>query len=212
MTENEARKIIAVMMVSYPNFKPIDVDSTAKTWSDMLSEYDYKQVDMALRSYILSDSSGFAPSIGQIVEKIHSISNPQDLNEMQAWALVRNALKNGYYGAEEEFEKLPPMVQKAVGDSSQIRAWSITDTKNVETVIQSNFMRTYRAVVAREKEVSKMPREIKKILEKATDKTVNIGKGETKVIEEKIPHEGIPMPDSLRTKVTQTLGTYKKDQ
>ena len=36
MNDTEARKIIAVMMVSFPNYKPVDIDLTATTWADML--------------------------------------------------------------------------------------------------------------------------------------------------------------------------------
>ena len=47
----------------------------------MLSDYDYNLVAMALKAYILSDTSGFAPSIGQLVGKIQTLTKPQELNE-----------------------------------------------------------------------------------------------------------------------------------
>lgn len=166
MTVLEAKKIIAVMMVSYPNFKPVDIDSMAKIWADMLSEYNYEQVNTALKTYILSDTNGFAPSIGQIVDKIQAISKPQELSEMEAWDMVRIALRNSGYNAEEEFNKLPLIVQKAVNSPSQLRTWALDENYN-EQVVSSNFMRCYRTVVARENEIAKMPAEVRALLGKA---------------------------------------------
>ena len=103
------------MVDSYPNYKPNNISETVDVWQMMLSDYDYNLVAMALKAYILSDTSGFAPSIGQLVAKIQTISQPQELDGMAAWGLVSKALRNGTYGAVEEFNKLPPLVKQAVG-------------------------------------------------------------------------------------------------
>ena len=160
------------MMVSYPNFKPIDTEIMATTWADMLSDYSYEQINVALKTYIRTDTSGFAPSIGQLVGKLQMVSQPNELNEMEAWALVSQALKNGYYGAEEEFAKLPEVVQKAVGTPANLRAWSHTDEQSIENVVQSNFMRTYRTVVKRENEYAKMPTSIRNLIGGGTNENL----------------------------------------
>lgn len=155
MTRDETKKIIRIIADSYPNYKPRDISETIDVWSMMLEEYPYNQIAMALKAYILTDTSGFAPSIGQLVNKLTN-AEPQ-LNEMEAWSLVSKAIRNGYYGAEEEFAKLPEVVQKAVGNPANLRAWSHTDEQSIENVVQSNFLRTYRAVVKRESENAKLP-------------------------------------------------------
>ena len=165
MNINESKKIIAVMMMSYPNYNPIDIDATAQLFSQMMADYSYKQVDMALRSFIATDTSGFAPSIGQLIEKVRSISCGNELSEMEAWALVSDALRNSSYHAEEEFAKLPEIVQKAVGSPSLLRSWATTDERSIENVVQSNFMRTYRAELSRKREVQTMPKDVLKIME-----------------------------------------------
>lgn len=155
MTRDETKKIIRIIADSYPNYRPSDISETIDVWSMMLEEYPYNQIAMALKAYILTDTSGFAPSIGQLVNKLTS-AEPQ-LNEMEAWSLVSKAIRNGYYGAEEEFAKLPEVVQKAVGNPANLRAWSHTDEQSIENVVQSNFLRTYRVVVKRESENAKLP-------------------------------------------------------
>ena len=166
MTREETVKIIRIMVDSYPNYKPNNISETVDVWNMMLSDYDYNLVAMALKAYILSDTSGFAPSIGQIVDKIQAISKPQELSEMEAWDMVRIALRNSGYNAEEEFNKLPLIVQKAVSSPSQLRTWALDENYN-EQVVSSNFMRCYRTVVARENEIAKMPAEVRALLGKA---------------------------------------------
>ena len=162
MTRDETVNIIRVMVDSYPNYKPNNLSETVDVWHTMLSDYDYNLVSMALKSYILSDTSGFAPAIGQLVAKMHSITQPQELNEMEAWSLVSKAIRNSIYNAADEYAKLPPIVQKAVGLPSQLMQWAIDDSYN-ESVVSSNFMRCYRIELAREKELSMLPEDARQI-------------------------------------------------
>ena len=199
MTVNDARKIIAVMLVSYPNFKPIDTELMATTWADMLNEYSYEQVSVALKCYITTDTSGFAPSIGQLIDKLKTVEQPQELNELQAWGLVRKAINNSGYHSEEEFAKLPPLVQKAVGTPGQLKQWGMSDIESIETVAQSNFMRTYRAVAKREDEVSRMPIEIRHLIQQNEPK-IMIEYTSVKAIEDK-NREWKPMSDEIRAKL-----------
>lgn len=165
MTRDETIKLLMIIQSAYPNFKPPDKTVAVDTWYTMLKDMDYNVVQMGLRAYITSDTSGFAPSIGQLINTIYTIQNPQELNEMEAWFLVSRALRNGYYGAVEEFDNLPPLVQKAVGTPDNLRNWSQTNTDSVENVIQSNFMRSYRTVVKREEEIKKMPADVQALIE-----------------------------------------------
>ena len=154
------------MVDSYPNYKPNNISETVDVWQMMLSDYDYNLVAMALKAYILSDTSGFAPSIGQLVAKIQTISQPQELDGMAAWGLVSKALRNGTYGAVEEFNKLPPLVKQAVGMPDNLKNWATSDYRTIETVIQSNFLRTYETVIKRANEINRMPDNIKSLIEK----------------------------------------------
>lgn len=182
MTRDECKKLIMVIATSYPNFKPNNLSQVVDIWHMMLEGYDYNEIAMALKTYILTDTSGFAPSIGQLVGKARDIGT-NELNEMEAWALVSKALRKASYYAEEEFNKLPPPVQKAVGSPSQLRNWSQTDIDSVENVIQSNFMRTYRTVMKRENEMSKLPTEFRQMLEQRN--TIGIeGKSDERVCAE----------------------------
>ena len=158
------------MVDSYPNYKPNNISETVDVWQMMLSDYDYNLVAMALKAYILSDTSGFAPSIGQLVGKIQTLTKPKELNEMEAWSLVCDALQNSGYNYAEEYAKLPPLVKKAVGLPTQLQAWALTENLNKD-VVGSNFMRCYRIEVERQKEISKMPQNVRELLEKISSES-----------------------------------------
>ena len=214
MTIKEARKLVAVLMVTYPNYNPIDEELAAETWAGVTEEYTYEQVDMALRSYMKTNTSGFAPAPGQIIDKIHTMTAPQELNEMEAWSLVYKAMSNSGYHCVEEFSKLPPLVQKAVGLPDNLREWAMTENLNLE-VVMSNFQRAYKAELHRHEELQKMPQNIRQLIENA-----NVGsysaqiaekrrqsiesanerkQGEIKALETK--HEGVPMPDKYKERL-----------
>lgn len=164
MTREETVKIIRIMVDSYPNYKPNNISETVDVWQMMLSEYTYEQVSVALKAYILSDTNGFAPSIGQLVAKIQTIIQPKELSEMEAWALVSKAIRNSGYNSVEEFAKLPPLVQKAIGLPDQLRTWALDENYN-EQVVSSNFMRCYRNEVEHEKKILSMPKEVQALLQ-----------------------------------------------
>lgn len=166
MTRDETVKIIRIMSDCYPNYKPNNLSETVDVWQMMLDEYSYNQVSIALKAYVTSDTSGFAPSVGEIAAKIQLVSQPQELDGMAAWGLVSKALRNGTYGAVEEFNKLPPLVRQAVGIPDNLKNWATSDYQTIETVIQSNFLRTYETIVKRANEINRMPDNIKSLIEK----------------------------------------------
>lgn len=162
MTRDEFKILVKGMKAAYttPSFIP-DKDSF-EIWYGLLSDIPYEVASAATKSYMMTETKIPAPA--DIRNKAMMLSKNNELNEIEAWTLVSRALRNGYYGAEEEFAKLPPIVQKAVGSPAQLRMWATTNEKSVETVVSSNFMRTYKAEVKREEEYKKLPESIKKII------------------------------------------------
>lgn len=158
MDREDIKKVIGVMMSSYPNYKPQDIGMTVDIWHEMLKDYEASDVFVALKSFIASDTSGFAPSIGQLINMICKTTKPQLMNEHEAWSLVRKALENGIYNSQREFDNLPELVQKAVGTPNQIHVWA-SDPDYDEGVMSSNFMRAYRTVCARQEEYNRLPKE-----------------------------------------------------
>lgn len=167
MTLNEAGTVLAVLRAAYPHsFKDLSDEeayATTKLWAEMFDE-PYAQVNAAVRTMISSRTAGYAPTIGEVKEQIYKLTTPNTLNEGEAWALVCKACQNGSYGYKQEYEKLPPEVQKAVGKPEQIREWAQIDTDTFQTVIMSNFQRAFRITQAREKELAMMPGDVRQMI------------------------------------------------
>ena len=149
------------MSCLFPNFK-VDtgnMDLIEETWLAVLSPYTAQEISIALNT-IVSEGVTFAPSVGEIIAKIKSIGEKihgEELTEMQAWVLVRKALSNSVYNSKAEFDKLPPKVKEAVGDPFNLQEWAKNDFETVDTVIQSNFLRSYRRVEMSHKEINALP-------------------------------------------------------
>lgn len=182
MSREETKKIIMAMTVYYPNFKPsCDLGIMVDLWTDAFSDVAYEKVYTALKTYAKTDTSGFAPSIGALNNLICTIeerSSGEELNEMEAWALVSRALRNGLYASQEEYNRLPTLVQKAVGSPQNLHNWATTDYETIDTVIMSNFQRTYRSVLSQTKENRRMPLEVRTMIETKSVNPMLIEKGD----------------------------------
>lgn len=168
MTREETFKILAVLRGAYPAFyrdiTKQEAESTIALWMSMFDEEPYELVGAAVKAFIAGDSKGFPPAIGQIKERIRQITQPEEMTEQEAWALVSKALRNSTYGSEEEFAKLPPEVQAVVHDPGQLRQWAMSPADEVETVIASNFMRSFRVKQKTTKEYMALPTEVKRLM------------------------------------------------
>lgn len=196
MTRQETAKLLYAIRVSFPKFyekmPDADMEDMVNVWQIYLDEYDYLSVSAALKSYALADRSGFPPSPGQLVD---AIADQADYgpDALEAWAMVKRALRNGLNGYDEEYAKLPPLVQKALGSSAIIREWASLEDDTSKNVAQSTFVSQYKTVCIRAKAESKIPENVKQVIRE------NLPEGMTPKIEapkaEALPQMDLPMED-----------------
>ena len=168
MTREDTIKILSVLRGAYPAFyrdiTKQEAESTIALWESMFDEEPYELVGAAVKAFIAGDGKGFPPAIGQIKERIRQITTPEDMTEQEAWAMVSKALRNSTYGSAEEFAKLPQEVQAVVHDPGQLKQWAMSPADEVETVIASNFMRSFRAKQKASKEYMALPTSVKQLM------------------------------------------------
>jgi len=164
MTRQEALAVMAMLKTAYPtfykNFSKEDISAAVNLWATMFSEESIQVVTEAIKA--LMCTLKYPPTIADVKEKIREITQPLAMTEMEAWRMVRNAIS--YYNATETFAQLPPILQKIVGSPNQLREWAVMDRETVNSVIQSNFMRSYRIMAAREREYSMLPSSTKQLI------------------------------------------------
>lgn len=153
MNKREVAQILAILKEYYPrDFVNSDLQTKVEAWYLILQDYDYKLTQNAVISFVSSDLNGFMPSVGQIVDKINKLTNKNQLTENEAWNLVYKALGNSTYNSVQEFDKLPKEVQRSVGSPDMLRSWSQLELDEIQTVIQSNFMRSFKTASKQIKE------------------------------------------------------------
>lgn len=165
MTKQELLKILATLETAYPHFyQGGNRDNVANLWFVQFKEYEYKEVICAVHSFISNDTRGFPPVIGQIKEAMYKNENNHEMSELEAWNILYKAICNSGYHATEEFEKLPPVIKSIVSNPERLKEWGMMPTDTVNSVVASNFQRSYRARKKSFQENSLIPIAVKKAL------------------------------------------------
>ena len=161
MTTKDTVKILAVLKVAYPRyFEKQDFEEKkqmADLWTVMLEGYPYEAVDAAVRAHISTNK--FPPSVAEVIAEVRKLSAGGGENELEAWGHVSRAIRNSTYRAREEWEKLPEEIQQMVSPDL-LRSWAMVSTGEAETVIQSQFLKTYRAAKKRQQEFEALPKSV----------------------------------------------------
>ena len=221
MERDQFKILVKGMKAVYSDPKFIADKDAFDVWYSLLKDLDYDIASQAIQKYMMSNR--FPPTIADIRYGSTGFTSQQELNEMEAWSLVYKAICNSTYNSVSEFEKLPPLVQKAVGLPDSLREWAMTENLNCE-VVMSSFQRAYKAELKRHEELQKMPKNVRQLIEKA-----NVGsysaqiaekrqqaiesanerkQGEIKALEMK--HEGIPMPEKYKERL-EDMGNENKE-
>ena len=146
MKREEIIVALSLIKTAYPRFytdmTESEVEDTVQLWTSIFKDDNKTVVIQAIEAMITT--LRYPPTIADIKEKIQTLTKSNELTELEAWNLVSKAIANSSYNAEQEFYKLPPLVQKTLFNSQQLRQWGLMDIETVQSVIQSNFMRSYR--------------------------------------------------------------------
>lgn len=194
MTTNEATKLIRIISTAFPSYKPQYDDDmlndAIELWTMMFSQDSFQVVSAAVKSYIEDGRNKYAPSIGEIKDIMHSVDVVGELSEAEAWNMVLTALKNGTYHAQEEFDKLPEDIQRAIGSPAYLRELASSDDLNV-SVESSNFYRNYRVVKDRRRQADSLPENVKEALQQSNSSIVLENKQQVALLETKEQYEDL---------------------
>jgi len=213
MEKEDVKKLLMTMEVTFPNFniKPEQLAFTLNAWYEALKEYDSTDIATAYQTYLSTYSSPFAPSVSQLIGLIHTPREMANIDVSEAWAKVRNAIGRGAYNSKTEFEKLPPLVQRAVGSVEQLHLWATDENYNNE-VVMALFQKNYKAIVERDNTEQRLPAEAKLRLEQIRNDNIALidnnlmllGQPNDKLQEGDYNYDEPPRPEA------ETIGGYSK--
>lgn len=166
MTKTETAAVLAVIRTAYPRYydnkTKKELEETVSLWQTMLEEYPAETVGAAVKSIIAA--SKFPPSIAEVIEMINTLTRPAELGEIEAWGLVKNAIRDSAYHSAEEFAKLPEAVRETLGGPGVLREWAMSGDSGMENTIASNFMRAYRARLETRRAKAALPAGVKALM------------------------------------------------
>lgn len=146
MTKSEFSKIIAILKGVYADPKFVADTVAIEVWYVFFKDYPFEVIMEAATNYIKNDDFGKAPVPGQIIASINT--GKEYLLPEDAWNLVYNGICNSNYHALEEFQKLPPECQKAIGSATNMREISMSTYLDMN-VSKSYFLKAYKAEIDR---------------------------------------------------------------
>ena len=168
MTRQETKDLMAILKAAYPNFyKDIskeEAKAAVDLWATIFSDTPVKLVIEAVKSLICTLK--YPPTIADVKEKIELLTQPARMTEMEAWHLVKKAMNTSDFVSA--FRSLPPAIRRVVGSPDQLKEWAYMDIETVNSVIQSNFMRSFKTVAEREREYAKLPESAKQLMIEAS--------------------------------------------
>lgn len=184
MNRTDVLKIMAVLRGAYPQFyrgvSRQEAEDTVSLWAEMFADDDPALVAAAVKALIASDERGFPPHIGAVKNAMRDLVRCGELDETEAWDLVRRAVSDGIYGAGEAFRRLPEEVRRIVGSPSQLREWALMDSETLHSVVASNFQRAYRARRERDRREALLPGDVRRVISGVAERMA-IGEGKEDV-------------------------------
>lgn len=163
MTKEQFKILVKAMKAVYtqPTFIP-DQDAF-DVWYSMLKDLDYAVASRAVQMHMQTEES--SPTVAGIRKQSVKITGNtgNDLNENEAWSLVLKAVQRSGYYSEEEFAKLPKIIQRTIGSPSRLREMAL-DEKFNHGVESSNFQNKFRIEQQREREKQKLSPDVARII------------------------------------------------
>ena len=168
MTREETTKIIFMMKSAYPKtyekFSEFDFKNMIDMWAFCFEDFDFNRIFLALKAYITSNTTGFPPVPGQLIQLATQSEPKNEMTSTEAWALVYKAICNSNYNSEAEFERLPELCKKAIGSAATLRELAAMDSNTVISVEGSHFKRNYETLAQRQRDYEKIPESTRRLL------------------------------------------------
>lgn len=175
MTRDDVIKMLSLLKAAYPAFyskmSSRDADNAISLWIEMFSGDDPCIIALAVKDCI-ETHDGYPPSIAAIKNRakqlVRGASDAPSVDEL--WAIFSKACSNGIYGSYEEFNKLPPVLQRFAGSPRALYDYAIMDGDTFNSVVRGQFFKRVPSMQEQDERNAMMPPQVREILREATSK------------------------------------------
>lgn len=169
MTRDETKGVFALLRTAFPQFyskyPAEDLRLAIDLWAEMFAADDVNIVKYALHKII--STAKFPPTIGEVKETMRGLMQAatNEATDEELWQMLKGALRDGIWGAEDAFDKLPPILKRYCGTASTIRDLAVIDTDTLDTVYHGQFLKQISTIRNREESLRDMPEGIKGMMQ-----------------------------------------------
>lgn len=175
MEKNETKQLLTLLKVAYPktynNMTAEEMRETLTLYFEMFKEIETVVIVAALKNYIKKNV--YPPTIAGLQEQINLIQ-PQGLSDAEMWVLISKACQNGYYGAKEEFEKLPDDCKRWLGSPQTLKELSQVEPDKFNTVVKGQFLKTITEIKKSNEAVRSLPAEVRQAIQGTNQKLLEL--------------------------------------
>lgn len=146
MTAKELIKFMQDITACFPNEKGQAEDAMkikAVIWAKALGNISYKQAIDGLAAYCATNTSGFPPQPAHILANIRK---ERRMSDAEVNVILRRALCDSTYHAEEQFERLPDDLKRIIGTPAELRRQAMRENDDSKIFI-NQVCKEYRARV-----------------------------------------------------------------
>lgn len=165
MNKQETGMLLNCLEDIFPNtFKNLGAERRAsmlETYSALFADKPFAIVVQAVRN-MATTTPDF--SVAALSQHIKQLDNSEQ-TEAELWNILHRAVCNSAWSYMEEFEKLPPILQKAVGSPRQLYDYSQMNAETLNTVVRGHFLKTIGSV----KEKHEAQEELKRLESKGPE-------------------------------------------
>ena len=222
MQKKELIAVLERLEEYYRNFySGTDRERVLNAWYPMFRDDPADEVNRAVIAYICTEK--FPPTVAGIKTIMAENRMAGQMTEMQAWGKIREAVDKADNRTEaaKAYLGLPPILQKIVGNPSQLISWQDVSDDTLEGVIASNIQRSYRELAKREAVYYAIPGQLQAEQTWRVDGPQNkVALPEPEIVRtiddvvreanEKAAEHGMVMTDELREKHSARLDAFMK--
>ena len=163
MNQAEFSVILAKISRFYPRFyENQDAKQVNADWFPYFEDNSFETVNRAVDACI--STLRFPPTVADIKAQIVESYQQDRPTSIQAFQAIAYAVSKSTdrTAATEQFNALPPILRKLVGDPTILREWKQVGTEAFQTVIMSAIRESYSELVKREAKYYAFPAELQR--------------------------------------------------
>ena len=167
MIRDETKMIIKMLSSVYINeFSKLTEEKVLNmidVWTMLLEDEDANKIATVTKAYLKSNPNAFMPTPAMLINMAYEMFAPKGMSEQEAWNTLYKAICNSGYNAQYEYDHLPSEI-KPLCTPSQLRELGMMNIETLNTVVASNFMRSFKAKEKQRTDYAKLPNETKNMI------------------------------------------------